>query len=199
MLINSLGSLKVELGRYMFHQRFQPDYDTAIQNFEQSANRRLRVRPMEAVTTLTTVNGEATLPLDYSLWRVVFYTPRSEELDYVHPAYFKTRGANRRLFTIEGDKFKTVDVDDTADVYEFHYFQKIPTINGNDNNSNWLLLANSDVYLYGVLVELFTLGRNLEGATLWKQRRDEVLQEIIQSYALTTAPSSSAVREAEYF
>src|SRR5262245_29876829 len=150
MLITNLGSLKAELARYMFHQRFQPDYDTAIQNFEALANRRLRVRPMETVTNLTTTNGETAIPPDYLLWRAVIWGGDPiNEVEYVHPLYLNTANVLPRLFTIEGDTFKTNPADDTADQYEFHYYQKIPTINGNDNNSNWLLAAHSDLYLEG--------------------------------------------------
>ena len=49
------------------------------------------MRQMEAVTSLTTANGEVALPTDYLLWRTI--RPNAvtrwpwEELDYVHPAY----------------------------------------------------------------------------------------------------------------
>jgi hypothetical protein len=203
MLINSLGSLKTELARYMMHQRFAPDYDTAVQNFEAVANRRLRVRPMETSTHLTTVNGEVALPVDYLLWRTVLWTGRMPylELEYVHPAYLRSGSGDPSIFTIEGNTLKVRPVNDTTDAYEFHYYQKIPTINGNDNNTNWLLNAHSDLYLEGTLTELFILGRNGEAALAHKQLRDEKFSELIQLSALTTGATSSSVRggTAEYF
>jgi hypothetical protein len=39
----------------------------------------------------------------------------------------------------------------------------------------------------------------VEGAQLYKARRDEVLAEIIQLSALTTGATSPSVRTAEYF
>lgn len=211
MLINSLGSLKAGLARYMFHQRFQPDYDTAVQNFEAAANRRLRVLPMETSTNLAVnADGAADLPSDYLLWRTVLWdnpsipgaVGRQVELDYVHPAYLKSTNIERagrpKLFTIEGLEL-IIRPPDVNAVINLHYYGKIPTINGNDNNSNWLLAAHSDAYLYGVLTELFVLGRNAEAAQLYKARRDEVFAEIIQLYALTTGATSPQVREAEYF
>jgi hypothetical protein len=201
MLINNLGSLKAELARYMFHQRFAPDYDTAVQNFEALANRRLRVRPMETVTNLTTTNGETEIPPDYLLWRTVLWAGRTPypELEYVHPAYLRStwiemdRG-DPKIFTIEGDTFKARPVRDDADAYELHYYRKIPTINGNDNNSNWLLTDHPDLYLEGTLFELFVLGRNGEAAVAHKQMRDEKFGELIQFSALTTGATSSLVR-----
>ena len=203
MIINSFGSLKSELARYMFHQRFAPDYDTAVQNFEAMTNRRLRVLPMETSTFLTTVAGDVALPLDYLTWRTVKHPaqPYLDEIDYVHPAYLTARasGPCPPLFTIEGKTFKVRPVDDAANAWEFHYYQRIPTILTGENASNWLMDAHSDFYLEGSLTELFALGRNGDAAQLHKARRDEIMAEIIQSYAMTTGATSQAVRTAEYF
>jgi hypothetical protein len=201
MLITNFGDLKAALSRYMFHSRFVPDYDLATSNFEKAANRRLRVRQMETVTPLTTVAGEVALPPDYLLWRTVF-DARGDEMDYVHPAYMRNAysGPPPAVFTIEGQMFKTNPVDDTPGAYEFHYYQKIPTITGANTDSNWLLTEYPDAYEYGAVTELHTLGRNREEAELWKARRDEVLVEIIQLSALTTGATSSKVRvSGEYF
>jgi len=208
MLINNLGSLKANLATYMFHQRFAPNYDTAVQNFEAVANRRLRVRPMEAVTDLITVNGVAALPADYLLWRAVKNgtQPYLPELDYVHPAYLPPTVTIAGtpfthppiVFTIEGNNLITRPINDGV-AWQLHYYQKIPTINGNDINSNWLITEHPDFYLEGTLTELFALGRNAEGAQLHKARRDELLQEIIQLYALTTGATSPAMRTGEYY
>jgi hypothetical protein len=184
----------------MFQQRFQPDYDTATQNFERTANRRLRTLPQETVAQLTTSAGDVALPIDYLTWRCVLWTgtdPR-EELDYTHPAYL-TSTYHRKLFTIEGNTFKVRPADDTRP-YEFHYYKKIPTIIGPDDNaSNWLIQDHGDLYLEGILFELFVLGRNGEAAIAHKQLRDEKFGEVIRSYALTTGATSPQVRSAEYF
>jgi hypothetical protein len=201
MLITNLGSLKAELARYIFHQRFAPDYDTAVQNFESVANRRLRVRQMETSAALTTTNGQTVLPPDYLLWRTVLWTGRTPypELDYVHPAYLRSTwieqdSGNPKIFTVEGDAFKARPVHDDINAYELHYYQKIPTINGSDNNDNWLLLAHPDIYLNGTLFELFVLGRNAEAGAAYKQMRDEKFMELIQLSALTTGATSSLIR-----
>ena len=196
MLITNFGDLKAALSRYMFHSRFVPDYDLATSNFEKAANRRLRVRQMETSTPLTTVAGAVALPTDYLLWRTVL-DPRGDELDYVHPAYLEQADG---VFTIEGNTFKTNPADDTPDGYEFHYYQKIPTITGANTATNWLLTEYPDAYEFGAVTELHVLGRNREEAELFKQRRDEVLVEIIQLSALTTGATSTKVRATpEYF
>jgi hypothetical protein len=195
----------------LFNQRFIARYDRFTRFFEADANSRLRVLPMETTALLTTVNGDVALPTDYLLWRSVRPTfpasppvptfhPPYDELDYVHPAYLPPVGRGYdRLFTIEGNTFKVRPVDDRTGAFEFHYYRKIPTITGNDGNSNWLLQEYPDVYLFGLLTELAALGRNAEMAQLYKARRDEVFAEIIQLSALTTGATSPQVRTGEYF
>ena len=110
-------------------------------------------------------HGDVALPADYLTWRTVRPTlPRSpvrrlpppfDELDYVHPAYLPPVQHNgfRPLFTIEGNTFKVRPVDDRAGAYEFHYYQKIPTLVGTDLNTNWLLTEYPNAYLFGLMVE----------------------------------------------
>ena len=203
MSISNYGELKQKLSRYLFNQRFVADYDDYTTMFEADANSRVRVLPMEASTLLTTVSGDVALPTDYLAWRTVkpTTTPYIDELDYVHPAYLPATQYNRRppLFTIEGSTFKMRPVDDAVNAYELHYYQKIPTLVGSDLNSNWLLTEYPNAYLFGLMVEAAGQGRNQEMAQLYKARRDEVLAEITQRYALTTGATSPAVRTAEYY
>ena len=206
MAFSNYGQLKAELNEKLFHQRFLSNYDSFATTFERAANRRLRVRQMEAVTSLTTTNGEVSLPSDYLLWRTI--RPNAvtrwpwEELDYVHPAYLPPTtaalGAIPRLFTIEGSLFKTRPIDD-INAYEFHYYRQIPSLVGDNANTNWLLTEYPDAYLFGMMTEASAHGRNVEAAQLYKSRRDEVLAEIIQLSALTTGATSPSVRTGTYF
>ena len=204
MAISNYGELKSTVSTHLFHQRFVGEYDNATIKFEAAANRRLRVRPMETFIEFNTVDGAAPLPPDYLLWLTVLWLGRTPnpELDYVHPAYISQAFEGRvgpKLFTIEGEVIYIFPKDDNVNAYELDYYQKIPTLVGNDLNTNWLIDANPDVYVEGVLTELGVLGRNMEQAQLHKARRDELFQEIIQLYALTTGASSPSVRTAEYF
>jgi hypothetical protein len=216
MLITSLGTLKSELGRYLFHSRFTPDYDTAIQNFESLANRRLRTRKQEFRTLLTTDIGDtvpgdaeypnyADVPDDYLLWRSVLWRGRTPyvEIDYVHPTYLQSTwieqdSGDPKIFTIEDGKFRARPQDESPFAYELHYYQKIASLlnqpGAGDNATNWLLTDHPDLYLEGALFELFLLERNGEAATAHKALRDEKLAELIQLSALTTGATSSLVR-----
>src|SRR5262245_4003405 len=207
MLISNFGSLKAELARYMFHQRFQPDYDTATQHFESMANRRLRVRPMETSAVFTTQDGWIELPMDYLLWRYVEWAGSGRpatQLDYIHPAYYDTTNLSGtpQVFTIEDGFIGILPKNDSHDAYLMGYYRKIPTLTGTDDNAtNWLISEHPDLYLQGCLYELFVLGRNGDLAQAHKALRDEKLAELIQVSALTTGATSSLVRGegAEYF
>ena len=210
MAISNYGELKSELSAYLFHQRLANRYDNCTQLFETAANSRLRVLPMETVVSLTTVDGDVALPSDYITWRTVRPTvatvtapsslPPYKELEYVHPAYLPPVGRGfDRLFTIEGNTFKVRPVDDRADAYELHYYGKVPTVVGANTTTNWLLTEYPNAYLFGVMTELAAVQRNAEMAQLYKARRDEAFQEIIQRYAMTTGATSPQVRTAEYF
>jgi hypothetical protein len=214
MTIANYGELKSEVTKLLFHSRLVASYDLYAKMFEADANARLRLRQQEAIALLTTSAGEVNVPTDYLAWRTVlpkYQTPapgsggwsstaRLTELDYVHPAYLPPVGYGYdRLFTIEGGKFKARPVDDRSQAYELHYYQKLPTLLGSDSSSNWLLTEYPNAYLFGMMVEAFGAQRNIEGATLYKQRRDEVLAEAIKLSSLTTGATSPTVRVAEYF
>lgn len=205
MAFNNYGELKAELTDELFHQRFVPNYDKFTTFFEASANARLRVRQMEHMALLTTTDGEVALPADYLLWRTILrgsaVRPPQDELEYVHPAYLPaTTNADRGpgLFTIEGSTLRIRPTDD-VNAFEFHYYRKLPTLIGSNSNSNWLLAAYPNAYLFGLMVEAMAHGRNAEGAQLYKARRDEALAEITQLSALTTGATSPSVRSADYY
>src|SRR5580765_8729882 len=154
MAISNYGELKSELSAYLFHQRLANRYDNCTKLFETAANSRLRVLPMETVALLTTISGSVALPADYITWRTVrpiyahgspvtpTWRPPFTELDYVHPAYLPPVGRGiDQLFTIEGNTFKARPVDDRTGAYEFHYYQKVPTlVDATTGNAatNWL-------------------------------------------------------------
>jgi hypothetical protein len=155
-----------------------PDFITL---FEAAANRRLRVRQMEATASLTPASGAAALPADYLAWRRLTWTGSNRvELAYVEPSYLQAAYPSSpsdtpRIFTIEGASLKIRPVDGTA--LEFLYYQKIPPL-ADGNPANWLLTAHPDLYLFGALAEAQMFAVDPDKAALWKGRRDELFEEI---------------------
>jgi len=208
MAISNVGELKSELSAYLFHPRLANRYDNCIKLFEAAANTRLRVRQQEAQTFLTVdVGGTANLPADYLAWRAVKWDRGAAhfvELEYVHPAYMNTSQPSLRgppnLFMIIGPIINIKPLQATPPRVQLQYYQKIPALAGAANTAtNWLLTEYPNAYLYGVMTELAAVQRNAEMAQLYKARRDETFQEIIQLSALSTGATSPQVRTAEYF
>lgn len=168
-----------------------PDFVTL---FEAAANRRLRVRQMEATVPLTVTNGQATLPADYLEWRRVTWTGTpSVELEYVHPDYLHAFNPNSdqgtpTIFTIEGSTLSVADLDNTA--LTLDYYQKIVALSG---SVNWLYSTHPDIYLFGALVEAHTFTKNFEEAQIWKARRDELFMEIEKLGRRTSGPAAIRV------
>jgi len=149
--------------------------------FEAAANRRLRVRQQEATATITMSGGSGTLPTDYLSWRHVIWPGLSAvDLEYVHPSWmqaaFPTSATGTpRFFTIEGSTITVRPADDTD--LTLKYFQKIAPLS---TTLNWLFVAHPDLYLFGSMVEAELFGVNDERAPMWKARRDEIFDEIVQ-------------------
>lgn len=156
---------------------FIPDFITL---FECAAARKLKVRLQESTSTLTPTSGVAILPTDYLGYRRVTWTGSPiRELNYVVPpiysTYLNVGQATPTVFTIEGTNLRVAPSDDTT--LTFDYFQRTPALSA---GLNWLYTNHPDAYLFGSLCEAnaFNKGQAFTAAALWKQRRDEVFQEI---------------------
>lgn len=168
------------LDQTLFSAR-SPDF---ISLFEAVANRRLRVRQQEAVSSLSVsaASGVATIPTDYLSWRrVVYVGDLLTELEYVEPAWIAIRYPEQptgipRIFTIEGE-LMTVRPTPATGLVVLKYFAKVPALTVSAT-TNWLLTAHPDVYLFGSLCEAELFGVNDERAALWKSRRDDIFDEI---------------------
>jgi hypothetical protein len=183
MSITAYAELQTAIASWLARSDLTASIPDFITLFEAAANRRLRVREMEASTDLAPSSGAATLPADYLAWRRVTWTgsPRVE-LAYVAPSYLQAAYPSSpadtpRIFTIEGATLKVRPVSDTA--LEFLYYQKIPALS-DGNPANWLLAAHPDLYLFGSLAEAQMFAVDPEKAALWKGRRDELFEEINQ-------------------
>jgi hypothetical protein len=191
-----------------------PDFVTL---FEAIANRRLRVRQMEAVLSFTTNGGRAPLPADYLAWRRMTWAGNtSVDMKYRTPSglriMFPTFAAGiPSTFTIEPTTIITADEDDvtvddddivstwqivTADTddsdsaFAFHYYRKIPVLSG---GLNWLMNEHPDAYLYGVLTEAYGFQKDIQNMALWAARRDEIFADIMKLDTKTRGPSAIMV------
>lgn len=180
MALSTYSDLQTQVANWLARDdltAYIPDFITL---FECAAARRLKVRLQETSTTLAPSSGVATLPTDYLGYRRVTWTGTPiHELSYVAPpiyaSYLDAGSGTPVVFTIEGSNLNVAPSDDTA--LTFVYYQKTAAVSG---ALNWLWTNHPDAYLFGTLCEAnaFNKGKAFESAALWKQRRDEVFDEI---------------------
>ena len=196
MPIQTYSDLQTAVASWLARGDLTANIPDFIMLFEAVANRRLRVRQMETVATLTPSSGAAALPADYLTWRRVTWTGATpRELEYAHPSYLRALypsapSGTPRLFTIEGATLTVRPADNTA--LAFDYFQKMPALS-NASPSNWLLAAWPDLYLFGALAEAHGFVKDADSLALWAARRNELFDEIDKLDAKTRAPAAIRV------
>jgi len=196
MPIQTYSDLQTAVASWLARGDLTANIPDFIMLFEAVANRRLRVRQMETVATLTPSSGAAALPADYLTWRRVTWTGATpRELEYAHPSYLRALypsapSGTPRLFTIEGATLTVRPADNTA--LAFDYFQKMPALS-NASPSNWLLAAWPDLYLFGALAEAHGFVKDADSLALWSARRNELFDEIDKLDAKTRAPAAIRV------
>lgn len=116
----------------------------------------LRVRDMETVVSLPSVNGVATIPTDYLQYRrvvpatgnrypITFTTPDGADL-----LYPTGQAGLPQHFTIVGSNLYTYPK--TSDNVELTYYAMIPALS-DSNTTNWLLTKAPGIYLRASLMQ----------------------------------------------
>lgn len=161
--------------------------------FEAVVNRRLHVRQMESSDDLTTSAGIIALPTDFGSVRTVTYNGSpAVQLAYLTPSLFRSlhpdaSAGTPTTYTIEGSNLKVLPYADDTDAITLRYYAKLDALDA-DDATNWLLTAYPDCYLAGVMHEAQVYSQNAEGAILWKQKRDELFEEIIRESNRSMGP-----------
>lgn len=136
--------------------------------------------------------GVVALPADYLAWRSCIWLGNPiRDLEYVDADIMASRFPDIPIdwpseFTIENNVLRVMPQDPTP--LKFLYYQMIPSVI--TNGTNWLMTAHPDLYLFGTLAEVQGFTVDPEKLALWKMRRDELLEEVIQLSAKTRAPSN---------
>ena len=180
MALSTYADLQASIASWLARDdltAYIPDFITL---FEADAARQLKVRPQATVTTLTPVNGIATLPTDYLGYQRVTWTGSpNHDLNYVSPSVWSSfhpadESSNIPVdFTIEGSSLKIGASNDTA--ITFSYFQKTAAVSG---ALNWLYTNHPDAYLFGSLALAYAFDKDFDKAGLWSGKRDKIFNDI---------------------
>lgn len=129
--------------------------DEIIDLSEAYFNLELRVREMEAVTSLTPASNVCTLPSDYIEYkRVVEKASTRRRLEYItedaadslYPS--RTAGLSNH-FMIIGSNLTALPL--SSNTIELTYYQKIPALT-DANPTNWLLTKSPNLYLHACMM-----------------------------------------------
>jgi hypothetical protein len=155
MSITNYTTLQAAIADYVARSDLTASIPDFIALAEARFNRVLRVRDMEALSSLTLTTGAATLPTDYIEWLSAQWVgTRTQDLRYVEPDSEDWRRRYRpngdpQLFTIMAGKVIIRPI--TTGSLAFYYYQKIPALA--TASTNWLLTKSPDLYLYTALSE----------------------------------------------
>lgn len=181
MSLSTYADLETQVANWLARDDLTAYIPDMITLFECAAQRKLKVRPQEVLTSLSTTGGVGTLPSDYLGYRRVTWTgsPRTD-LEYLAPSVFQydwpTQPAGvPGVFTIEASSIKIMPTDDTG--IELLYYQRTAALS---SSLNWLYTNHPDAYLFGTLAEANAFNKNVDKAGLWKARRDEIFDEIFK-------------------
>lgn len=149
-----------------------------IQRFEARMNRLLRVPEMEAVAQIAMADGSGYLPTDFLELRRV-YDADNCPVPAVEPsAWLERRTSGGKVHCIVAGALRVAP--DSDDAVSILYYAKIPALN-DDQQSNWLLEAHPDLYLYGVCYLFCSHVDDDDGVLKYKAAADEVFGELIAS------------------
>ena len=150
MAYDTYASLKSTVADMMARSDLTSSLDLFVTQATNFLNRRIRLREMETIATLTPVDGVVTLPTDYLQYRRVvdLGSPRTE-VSYMAPTAvdqaYQTSYAGKAIhFTIIGTSLYTRPL--TANNVELTYYAKLPHLS-DAQTTNALLTAHPDVYL----------------------------------------------------
>lgn len=134
------------------------DVDNAIYLFEKDFNTQMRMRNMEAQTTIGITSGYLPNPSDWVQWKSIVRVqgqfkevllPLTEENAVVDYGY--SYNSDPRGYVVTGDKTIIYpEPGSGAWTYQTVYYQGVPRLNSSAT-TNWLMTNYPHVYLQGVL------------------------------------------------
>ena len=150
---------------------------------EARLNRRLRVRAMEARTTITLSSALTALPTDFLEVRTLRLTggPRAvlpyapaPVLDAIES---RTPTGRPRVHTLAGDSVRVAPAPDGPHEAELVYHRRVPALSASQP-TNWLLAEAPDLYLYGSLLEAAPFLMSDDRVALWSAAFEAAAQAL---------------------
>lgn len=160
--------------------------------FEEEARDRLKTRFSEQTTTLTTIGGQATLPVPSmfeSARELVLQGSPNQILTYVTPEEMDATWVgdatgdmddSPEVFTIIGTNFKFAPTPATGQTITCDYMQGIPALSSG-SPTNWLLQNYPSLYLVGSLLWAEAFIADDERVQTWAALREAAFNRILSA------------------
>lgn len=169
-----------------------PDY---IALFEARMNRTLRVPAMEVELTASTTSETYALPADcLSVRQVALDADPDTVLIPMSPVglratYPNAASGTTAAYAITGTNLKLAPPPSSAVTLVINYYRQIPALTSTAN-TNWLLTAHPDAYLFGALAMAEAHLMNDDRVGFWKSELGQIVAEIMSTGTKYRTPGS---------
>lgn len=183
MALSTYDDLVVELLDFADRQDLEAKAPVLIALAESQLDRALRVREMHVVLDDVLSGATYALPSDFEdIASLTLTTSLSDGIKYLPPPEFFALEANNQsavpmYCTFIGTNLYVTPIAPADTPFRLIYFAKLPGLSL-ANETNWLLSKAPDLYLAAAIAELETYVNNDERIPMWKERRDEAIDEM---------------------
>lgn len=185
MALNTYATLKSSIADFLNRDDLTSVIPTFITLAEAKFNRAIRTRQMIKRATANVDGRFFAMPTDFLEARSFqLNTNPITVLEYVTEGYGNTLNSNTYVssgkpqkFTVVGTQLEVIPAPDTTYEAELTYFAKIAALS-DDNTSNWLLISNPDIYLYGALLQSAPYLKDDARIAVWAQLYTSSVDEL---------------------
>lgn len=205
LAITNLPELKSAIANWLARSDLNDKIEDFVALCEADFNRRLRTRYQEAVTEVFSIDGESVdLPSGFKSVRSFFYLNggnvtrlRYRSPQQMNELYTTNSAGLPAHFTILGDKFIFGPPPDSTYTATLWYYKAFEALSSG-NPTNDALATNPDLYLFGSLVQAESYMQNDDRMMFWKQRFDQIINDIMMEDKRDRVAGSSLDPKAGY-
>ena len=164
--------------------------DGFLKIVESRVNRALRLGKMSKIACIDTIEDQNMygLPYDFAGARDVevgiIGNTTTTTLKYVSPEMMNLVADGQcNVYTIIADQIHVKTTLAVGSQLSITYYQKLPALT-EAANTNWASVQYPDLYVFGLLVEISSFVKSVEGFQSWDSRFSQVLSEMIHEDAV---------------
>ena len=189
MALDTYDGLKSAIADWLDRSDLEDRIPDFIRLAETRINRKLRIRPMEVRSTMTTNAGQRyfNLPGGFlSMRNIQLNTNPITPLEQISPEmldrlYGSDVTGKPTAYALIGDEIQLAPIPDSSYELEIAFYEKFTPLGdgtGGTVTSNWLSTNAPDVILYGALLEAEPFIKNDERVSLWLNAYSESVREM---------------------